>query len=170
MTSRRPELVRFAIALLLPLVVLVLLIGRGEYISRSGQKWRVRISGYDPRDLVHGHYLRYRLNWTWNTSEPSERDSDAVFCLNREGDKRAIPEPTVDLVPRSRRSSCRSWFPHQTEADLRRFYIPEDKGQAFERAVRDETCFIVLAVSPTGQVVVEDLLINDSSWRSVLRD
>jgi uncharacterized membrane-anchored protein len=170
MTSRRPELVRFAIALALPLIVLVLLIGRGEYISRSGHKWRVRISGYDPRDLVHGHYLRYRINWSWSSGEPSERDSDAVFCLNRGGDQTRLPEPTVELVPRSQRSSCRSWFPHETEESLRRFYIPEDKGLAFERAVREETCYIVLAVSPTGQVVVEDLLIKDTSWRNVLRD
>lgn len=170
--ARRTELVRFAIALALPLLVLLFLIGRGEFISRSGQKWRVRITGYDPRDLVHGQYLRYRLQWVWERSEPDRGNlpDDAIYCLTTPTNGRRPPEPTVDVVPRSDRARCRSWFPVETEERLNRFYIPEGKGSAFERAVRNETCYVVLAISRTGQVVVEDLLINDTSWRQVLRD
>lgn len=47
--------------------------------------------------------------------------------------------------------SCRSFFPQKTESSLRRFYIAEDKAAAFERVVRNETCYILLAVSPTGR-------------------
>jgi uncharacterized membrane-anchored protein len=172
-TERRPELVRFAIALLIPLAVLLLLIGRGELITRSGMKWRVRITGYDPRDLVHGHYLRYQLSWRWadrDGSQLPQREPDSVFCLNLDGDGGRMPEPKVTLVPREERSGCKSWFPVETEERLNRFFIPEGKGRAFENAVRSETCYVVLAVSRTGQVVVEDLLIKDTSWRDALKD
>lgn len=29
----------------------------------SGTEITVRIMGYDPRDLLSGHYIRYRINW-----------------------------------------------------------------------------------------------------------
>lgn len=179
MTERRPEFVRFAIALAVPIVVLLLLIGRGELITHSGTKWRVRITGYDPRDLVHGHYLRYQLSWIWSDSdEESERsrrrtrtrEPGSFFCLNTGTDERRPPEPRVSLVSSDDRSGCKSSFPVETEDRLDRFYIPEGKGAAFERAVRNETCYVVLAVTRTGQVVVEDLLVGDTSWRRAIKD
>lgn len=181
MTERRPEFVRFAIALAVPLVVLLLLIGRGELITHSGTKWRVRITGYDPRDLVHGHYLRYQLSWLWSDgddeaerssrrSRQRPREPDSFFCLNHGSDTRKPPEPRVSLVSRDERSGCQSSFPVEIEERLDRFYIPEGKGAAFERAVRNETCYVVLAVTRTGQVVVEDLLVGDTSWRKAIKD
>lgn len=179
MTERRPEFVRFAIALAVPLVVLLLLIGRGELITQSGTKWRVRITGYDPRDLVHGHYLRYQLSWIWADSDGESertsrrlrpRDPDFFFCLNPGTDERRPPEPRISMVSRDERSGCKSSFPVEIEERLNRFYIPEGKGAAFESAVRNETCYVVLAVSRTGQVVVEDLLVGDTSWRKAIKD
>lgn len=33
------------------------------YDKDSGTEITVRISGYDPRDLLSGHYIRYRIDW-----------------------------------------------------------------------------------------------------------
>ena len=33
------------------------------YNKDSGTEIKVAITGYDPRDLLSGHYIRYRINW-----------------------------------------------------------------------------------------------------------
>lgn len=33
------------------------------YDKDSGMEITVRIMGYDPRDLLSGHYIRYRIDW-----------------------------------------------------------------------------------------------------------
>ena len=33
------------------------------YDKDTGTEITVRISGYDPRDLLSGHYIRYRIDW-----------------------------------------------------------------------------------------------------------
>ena len=33
------------------------------YDKDSGTEITVRITGYDPRDLLSGHYIRYRIDW-----------------------------------------------------------------------------------------------------------
>ncbi len=51
------------VALLLPIVAFAVLVVRAELLRASGPVFRVAIAGYDPRDLLQGHYLRYRLQW-----------------------------------------------------------------------------------------------------------
>ena len=44
--------VRLVAALLLPILVLVGWVVSAEVLVKTGRKWQVRITGYDPRDLV----------------------------------------------------------------------------------------------------------------------
>ncbi|WP_150293999.1 GDYXXLXY domain-containing protein [Sphingobium estronivorans] len=55
--------VRLAAALLLPLVVLAYSWVATCRIARQGQEWLIPVTGYDPRDLLRGHYVRYRYEW-----------------------------------------------------------------------------------------------------------
>lgn len=62
MTPNRTRLT-FAAALLLPLVALA-----GSWVvthrqAQQGQEWLIPIQGYDPRDLLRGHYVQYRYDW-----------------------------------------------------------------------------------------------------------
>ena len=45
------------IAVIIPLLGLIALIARSEFAVRSGPTWLIPITGYDPRDLLHGRYL-----------------------------------------------------------------------------------------------------------------
>ena len=61
-------------ALLLPIVAFLGLVGRAELLRASGPVFHVAIAGYDPRDLLQGHYLRYRLQW------PADGACDGATC------------------------------------------------------------------------------------------
>lgn len=83
-------------ALALPLAGLSVLWGWSDYKSRQGTDWDVPVQGYDPRDLLRGHYVEFTYDW------PGEIDeSDAYlaqFCI--EGAAPVIERivPTDDLA------------------------------------------------------------------------
>ena len=47
------------VAVVVPLLGLLALIGRAEFNLQDGRPWLLPIRGYDPRDLISGHYLRF---------------------------------------------------------------------------------------------------------------
>lgn len=165
--------VRLVIALLLPLVALVLLIVRAELVLKQGKRWTVAITGYDPRDLVRGHYLLFRLKWKPASSLDEQCPStseDCYLCLERQGDDTsARPEPTMRRVYSYQTKQCDSAFPAATEENLHKYFIPEDKGAVLERAIREKEASLVLAVSASGEVVIKDLLLNDVPWTQAIK-
>ena len=50
-------------AIAFPLAGLALLWGWSDWRSRQGTEWEVPVEGYDPRDLLRGHYVVYRYRW-----------------------------------------------------------------------------------------------------------
>lgn len=49
--------------LALPLLGLAGLWLNTDHVSRQGADWDVPIQGYDPRDLLQGHYVQFRYDW-----------------------------------------------------------------------------------------------------------
>lgn len=50
-------------AIALPLVGLAGMWASTEQWSRQGTDWLVPVEGYDPRDLLRGHYVQFRYAW-----------------------------------------------------------------------------------------------------------
>jgi hypothetical protein len=46
-----------------PLLGLAALWGWTEVRSRQGTEWLVPVAGYDPRDLLRGHYVLFQYDW-----------------------------------------------------------------------------------------------------------
>ena len=54
--------------------------GQAQYRASTIEVYRARIMGYDPRDLLRGHYLRYRFDFSKQlTSSASLSD----YCFVR---------------------------------------------------------------------------------------
>lgn len=62
MMARRTRLI-LAAALLLPLAALAAIWADTHRQAQPGQDWLIPIQGYDPRDLLRGHYVRYSYAW-----------------------------------------------------------------------------------------------------------
>jgi GDYXXLXY protein len=54
---------KWAAALLIPVIGLGLIWADGHRKAQIGTDWDVPVSGYDPRDLLRGHYIAYRYEW-----------------------------------------------------------------------------------------------------------
>ncbi|MDE2434827.1 MAG: GDYXXLXY domain-containing protein [Sphingomonadales bacterium] len=72
----------YAAALALPLLGLGGMWISADRLSRQGTEWDVPIQGYDPRDLLQGHYVQFRYDWPRERSpEPQPYYGDVGFCL-----------------------------------------------------------------------------------------
>lgn len=166
------------VAVIIPLLGLMLLMARAEFAIRSGPTWQVSIEGYDPRDLLHGRYLRfrYRLNWQGpDTCGEGDRDEDertldrgCCLCLTR--DNREGVDPPVRQVWCDDVDSCDGWLRADSVAGGQRYFVPEDRARELEAALRDRDAALELTCGPNGDPAIRDLLLDGRPWRDVIGD
>ncbi len=71
---------RIALAAL-PLAGLAGLWGWSDYQSQQGTLWDVPVMGYDPRDLLRGHYVEFRYDWPGLAAEADQGLAPERLCL-----------------------------------------------------------------------------------------
>ncbi len=168
---------RLLAALIFPVVALLALTGYKAYKVHAGVEVILPIAGYDPRDLLSGHYLIYRLDLPEETCPASEPDRDPVYlCV----DKRSSPVSThvVYSGNRTDHDDCAAIIRGRCEgggflAGVERFYIPEQHSRLLDRIVRgwgkdSGRTKLVLSVDLAGKAVIKDLLIDGKPLRKFL--
>lgn len=66
-------------ALALPLLGLGAVWLQTELQSREGTEWDVPVQGYDPRDLLRGHYVQFQYDWPG--PDPDAGRTWSALCL-----------------------------------------------------------------------------------------
>lgn len=158
--------VLLAIALAIPILALIAVAGMKAQQRASGIEVVLPIEGFDPRDLLSGHYLTYRVDYGIPTSCGEMYETQADLCL----------EPTRAVYPHNQRpDDCRLFLRGYCDTNtgfsvenLNRFYIPEEHAAVLDSKVRDKQGSLVLAVDAQGNAVIKDLLINGKPWRDAL--
>jgi uncharacterized membrane-anchored protein len=149
-------------ALLLPIVALGILTGYKHYKVTVGVKVTLPIEGYDPRDLLSGHYLTYRVIYgAKNICKMSQAKKNPVryVCLQPKGFSYSKPMNCEIMI----KGTCSG---SRFKAGIERFYIPEASAGQLDKDVRSKKGSIVLSVTPDGHAQIKDLLINGKSWNS----
>lgn len=148
----------FIIALVFPIIALLSLTAYKKYIVSVGKKIIFPISGYDPRDLLSGHYLVYSIDYgVENICPPHQGDSTGYVCLEPKMFSYSKPSNCLKFI----RGICNA---NRFEAGVEKFYIPEDQANKLDKQIRTGAASIVLSVTPDGQAQVNDLLINGQPW------
>ncbi len=110
--------------------------------QHHGTEIKVSIAGYDPRDLLSGHYIQYEIDW------------DHTDCTQ-------FPQticPFQDFCKEARWGrQCR-------------FYIPEKYAEQLDALFRkrnneDMKFEVVYSYHPNKQAIAKQLLINGKDWR-----
>lgn len=189
MTSdKKPSAINIGIlALLLPLIVLAGVTGDAVAKRNTGGKiWQVKIAGYDPRDLLYGHYLTYRMAWDIreNASFPYNSypyGEQTCLCLNSSGsggrDPVATPlscgmEKTMqcESVIRVNRSGGSVYSLNMKDAAQRHF-IPEENARHVERLLRTDghTLRVEFMARSDRSAHIRDLYVDDQPLETYLR-
>lgn len=172
-------------ALALPLIGLVVAAILPWRDERNSVAWDVPITGYDPRDILRGHYVMFRYAWpdTATGTMPGDMpESSWRVCFNGERTQPTITFFSDDAPAPSCVSIGRSIEDHDGltfRANVRdtgrpvaqgRMFIPEDDGPALNRILADSTADVRarILVSPSGRVTPIDILIGGKPYRESL--
>jgi uncharacterized membrane-anchored protein len=158
------------LAVALPLLGISAGIVRGELHRGESRRFVLAIHGYDPRDLLHGQYLQYRLD----LQEPDgarvceDDDDDCGLCLTR-GDDDAKPPSVRRALLSVERPVCNAVLLTRYLPRLQRFYIPEARAAELSQklltsAARDDARVLV-AIDRDGVPSAEALLLGDEEVR-----
>ena len=128
-------------------------IGREVYAQRVGVEVRLPVEGYDPRDLLSGHYIRFRL--------VAEREADALargphtYCLELRG---TTHHPSS---VRESRDDC-SLFITRTDDTfgVDRFYIDERRAGELARLSPGDATYLVARVTTDGRIHPLELIVD----------
>ncbi|OGS56673.1 MAG: hypothetical protein A3J40_04265 [Erythrobacter sp. RIFCSPHIGHO2_12_FULL_63_10] len=124
------------LVLVLPIAGLAALWGWSDYRSRQGTDWLVPVAGYDPRDLLRGHYVEFTYDW------PGEIDENDMFqpqfCI--EGTPPTVERVvfTDDLAQCAYPARASGSDIYGFEGLLRgRLYIAQTRSRELEEKLRD---------------------------------
>jgi len=158
------------IALLIPILIVLGAIGKSEYQLATGEVWKFKISGYDPRDLLRGHYVNYQVEFDWRKDRGVCLDkNDCCLCLDRKKD-------LLNSIKASKMSCslaverCDGLMREEYIQELRKYFIPEDKGKALEKAIRGQEAEILVVISDKGRPLVRDLLVGGNTWSKAIKN
>lgn len=145
------------IALLFPILFLLQLTAYKKHILESGYEVTLPVTGYDPRDLLSGHYITYTVDYgVTPLCNDRAQIYEGYICLNT---KTFSPQPESGCQ-HFIRGVCK--YGH-FDAGIERFYVPEDKAAILDKKVRENKASIIVSIMPNGHAQVKDLLINGKS-------
>jgi uncharacterized membrane-anchored protein len=168
--NRRSKLVLwFAVAL--PLLAYVGSIGLAEAKRRGAPQIEVKIEGYDPRDLLRGQYLQYRIVADGRTDgsimgaglAPWQQGDvyRSYACASQESGRTWA----VRVYDGARPPECQLDLPVDFIYEAHRYYIQQDRGLKLEEAVREGRASVELRVVSASEVLVQNLLIDGAPIR-----
>ncbi len=141
------------------------LIAREEVARASGADVRLPVEGYDPRDLLSGRYVRFRLS--------AEREAEALaqalppgparFCLETRGDRARVVPESAGCQPSllgERLAGGRVRFP------VDRFYVDERRAREVAALEAGPDTFVVGRVDRAGRLHITDLVVAGRSFAS----
>lgn len=147
------------IALLIPILALLALTAYKKSVLSFGEEIILPISGYDPRDLLSGHYLIYTIDYgVPDLCRPYSSQQDGYVCLNPKTFSSFPPENCTQLI----RGTCRNG---RFEAGIEKYFVPQDKALYLEKQIQSKAASIVLSLTASGHTQVKDLLIEGKSWK-----
>jgi uncharacterized membrane-anchored protein len=146
--------------LLVPFVGIIFLAGYKEFVINSGKEFTLKVRGFDPRDLLSGHYITYQIDFDIPGLCSAESVTRAV-CLAADGNHFA--SPTAAMCDYPLLGECRHG---RFRSGLERFYIPQAEAGRLDHAVRKGEGAIVVSVTPAGERVVKELLIQGQRWQN----
>ncbi|MBM9578773.1 GDYXXLXY domain-containing protein [Leptospira sp. 201903070] len=153
-----------------------------EFAKKSGKELILPIAGYDPRDLLAGHYLRYNISFQTEAlclRNDSERisnhkasENSHCVCYSHsgkilEGEGLFVEKCEPDTL--KSRELCRVYLRGicqygRFKIGNERYYVNEQKALDYEARLRKEKdVHIRLKVNEEGRAITDALIWEDGS-------
>ena len=142
----------------------------------GGTKLDLPVRGYDPRDILAGHYLSVEVDYDAFPSDCKKNEKEkgiqrvkgqepwqkraAFFCA----DTGRVLLGDVSDCKTFIKGYCRY---NRFHDDISRFYIPEKMSRTLEKAVRDKqnNPMLRLSVTPDGRAFPTELILQNMPFK-----
>ena len=164
MDTRNKKMI-LILALAFPVTILIGIAGINAYYLKVSHELVLPIEGYDPRDLLSGRYLQYRVLYGVKCPAVKKKRVTAYLCL--EPAKRITLKGKPEQCSLFIKGKC-SFTGRDFRADVDRYYISEKSAKQLERLfmnAKDKK--VVLSVTKRGQALAKDLLIDGQSIKII---
>ena len=128
-----------------------------QNIYSNGKEFELNISGYDPIDLLSGHFVTYRIDYGFNPCENTDV-GDTCICLTI-GENVVSKLESCDFAKTCDaflKGKCKNNF---YEAGIEKFFIPENRAKEIDNIIRTGKSKIKIAVDKKGNALVKDLIL-----------
>lgn len=151
--------------LLIPFVAMLLLSFWKSYRFNVGNTIELKVEGFDPRDLLRGHYVTYQVRYGVDN-----------LCYNKNASFRAAGFICFDTKQFSyqRFRSCTNMLKGicqrgRFSAGIEKFYIPQEHATALDKHLREKRGSIQISLTADGKAMVKELLIDGRAWQEVVK-
>lgn len=169
--------------LAIPFMAMIFMIATNHYKENAYQEYRIAIDGYDPRDLLKGHYLIFRYKWP----EPAfdmYRDTryfSGSACVCFSGDNSNLTVRFDECIPMGpQKLICEGAIKvskqqgedrFQPVEELRRYYIPEEHSSRLENMLREgkHKFSVGIVPQPGGEAVLKMMYVDGIPLDEYLR-
>lgn len=163
------------VCLSLPLLVFIVWVLLLEGQLLRAQRVELGIRGYDPRDLLSGHYVNYQLDLgphdPCSASKPDALPSDQSACLCWDQTPKSLELSwggnCTDKPPSCAlylRGECRA---NNFTAEIERTYIPEADSPYLQRLPQGSR--LILKITQDGRGFVEELKPEGRPYREWIK-
>lgn len=152
------------ILLYVPVITLLLWLVSIQMALDTAERVVLPVEGYDPRDLLSGHYLQIRTRYPIRT-DANASGQKLFFCFDNSRLFLKKPDRCKVFIAGENRYG-------RFSDGVDRFYVPEDKAEPLERLLREGSrkAEIVLSVDRNGSAYATDLLFDGKSWKELPLD
>lgn len=134
------------IVLITPFVLLMLWTGSLFATKNSGVDIKLPVMGYDPRDLLSGHYIQYQIDW--EKADCSQFEDGIChkdkFCKDARWGRQ-----------------CRFYVPEEYAGQLDKLF--------WQRNSEDMIFEVVYSYSKNRKAIAKQLLINNKDWKEMIK-
>ncbi|MFW7380262.1 MAG: GDYXXLXY domain-containing protein [Oligoflexus sp.] len=160
-----------AMAVFLPIAALSFWLMDVHRSAQNSLRIRLPIEGFDPRDLLSGHYIRYQINYgsTELCQQEDAPDVETCVCLSQHGKwHEADWAGQCSLRPPNCELYIKGHCDHRFTAGIERYYIPEELSPWLQILPQDSN--LDLAVDKSGRAIVRGIFVQTEDGEISLLD
>ena len=145
------------LSIIFPIICLITLIFYKQSIVSQGLVFELNIKGFDPIDVLSGHYVTYTVDYPENPCLDEQEYACVCLKLNESN-------PSNLGIDCEKKSYCDAILKGECKnkifrAGIERYYIPENRAKEIDEIVRAGKSKIKISVSQSGEAIVTDLLL-----------
>jgi uncharacterized membrane-anchored protein len=135
-----------------------------EEVSRKGDRIKLPVEGYDPRDLLSGHYVRFQLTAVREAQALALPDAKEIaVCLERSSDGLYHVSRVHFVGDACRRFLIGSRGSTGIDFGIDRFYVDERIAKEVRAVQAGSDTYLIATIDPRGTAHPVDFVMNGNS-------